>query len=140
MTREIKFRAWDKAGKTMQAVHSLEMPLLGDIGKVVCDTGKSLRETTRGDVELMQWTGLLDKSGKEIYEGDTLEWSIYEDAQDTEDGEEKEIRIRDYVYFSNGCFALKKRTELLFNKMAPHRKLEIIGNIYENPDLLATPL
>lgn len=125
VTREIKFRAWDDLNKEMKLAWHPRFKVDGYTTEILQD-----------DI-LMQFTGLKDKTGKEIYEGDIVEWSIYEDAQDTVDGIEAEIRIRDSIAFSNGCFKCDKRTELLFNKMAPHRKIEVIGNIYENPELLA---
>jgi uncharacterized phage protein (TIGR01671 family) len=125
MAREIKFRVWDTT-----LSH-------GFWHWSASDTDFNLaKELKNGTMPINQFTGLHDKNGKEIYEGDVIEWSVYEDAQDTPSGEEEQHHRRDSVYFSNGCFAFERRKELLFNFLAPHRKLEVIGNIYENPDLL----
>lgn len=65
MNREIKFRAWDRQYKNMVAVYSIDF-LTNEI-----DFKTNLNEPKNLDhFELMQFTGLLDKNGKEIYEGD----------------------------------------------------------------------
>ena len=130
--REIKFRAWDKVGEVMVYQDRIT---IAENGNWILMSKPGSDFEGRG-IPLMQYTGLRDKNGKEIYEGDIIEWSVYEDAQDTASGEEEKSRWKDSVYFSNGCFALEKRKELLFNFLAPHKELEIIGNIYENPELL----
>ena len=81
------------------------------------------------EAELMQFTGLLDKNDKDIYEGDILEWSVWPD----EEGNAK--RIRDSIEFRHGAFATSQRYQLLAT-LEPHRTLEVVGNIYENPDLV----
>lgn len=119
--REIKFRAWDK--------HKNKM----DNGFIMNSNGEIL-ETMYGEIiatlpnyKLMQYTGLKDKNGKEIYEGDIIEWSLFPDGA--------KVRIRDVVEFKRGCFIAKNRMELLGIK-PPHREIEVMGNIYENPELL----
>lgn len=84
------------------------------------------------EYELMFFTGTLDKNGKEIYEGDIL--------KDTDN----EIY---YVDFIRGCFYLKTRYEkngewlewlpmCEIDRLAVPVDFEIVGNIYENPELL----
>lgn len=75
MTREIKFRAWDKETKAMSKPFTLE-----DIADEF-DCGYSvnidLPDTYDGgwnDIVFMQFTGLHDKNGKEIYEGDIVDF------------------------------------------------------------------
>lgn len=66
----------------------------------------------------MQFTGLVDSKGKEVWEGDILS-----------DGHENQE-----VTFTDGCFTLEKTTADLNHQIA--EEWEIVGNIYENPDLL----
>ncbi len=73
------------------------------------------------DLELMQSTGLKDKNGVDIFEGD-VGWDVY--------GEEY-----GQVVFEEGCFRFEtdELSEALFEV---NDDIEIVGNIYENPELL----
>ena len=77
-----------------------------------------------GDHELMQYTGLRDKNGTEIYEGDI----VHEHDEWGEDG-------RFEVEFSYNGFWLKYREANEFGFGDPD-EMEVIGNIFENPELL----
>ena len=115
--REIKFRIWN--GESIE-----ETTIDFNIDK---DTKYKEFYIYPDDV-FMQFTGLRDKNGVEIYEGDMLkiemDWG-YGLA---------EIIIK--VYFENGSFRAKALNshEDIFLLELPY--LEVIGNIYENPELL----
>lgn len=125
MNREIKFRAWDSNEEEMYVVNSLDI----ENGNVEAQ-GDELSLCYRTDIEglhpevvLMQYTGLKDKNGKEIYEGDVVKW-------ETGEGWFYEVRFergefRGYREGGN----LKLWTE--------ERYLEVSGNIYKNPDLIS---
>lgn len=139
MNREIKFRAWNKKEKYMEPVDDLQMfSNQLSIGMLSKDyfLGKD-------DVELMQYTGLHDENGKEIYEGDIIEFSydVFTGNFDTKVG-------RGTVEFIDGAFYIKpfeiegKKIKDIDNEewfliyTVNIDTLKVIGNIYDNPELL----
>jgi len=128
MKREIKFRAWDVVDKRM---------ILPDIWMSrLCGEGVSLEEILGNEeYAVMQFTGLKDKNGKEIYEGDVVR--AWKDSQQDTSEPLGVIEYGDFnaVYYI--CF--ETRPENLMVMACDYDQLEIIGNIYENPELLNPP-
>lgn len=154
--RQIKFRAWSKEHKRMFSNDLLEQSL-GGLLKIA---KKFVPNKTHGkeglylplkdeDLILMQFTGLLDKNGNEIYEGDIV--SIPLDGDETRVFEVAiETVVREVVSHPSfdsatarvaitGVVFKWKGYELFpcVNKgVHDNEKMEVIGNIYQNPDLL----
>ena len=139
LMREIKFRAWDRKEKRMRSVDELwnlwsqysdedekKNPGLKTTPYVTVINqsyrGDDLKLVVDKDCDLMQFTGLLDKNGKEIYEGDIIEYEFSAGFDGTH---------RDEVVFRDGKFLPMVADE-------EYSEVEIIGNIYENPELLTT--
>jgi len=80
--------------------------------------------------KIMQFTGLKDKNSKEIYEGDI--------CQRTEQLGVKYFKVRCQIVYKQDRFGLCWITKSFFNdNLFPHLEdLEVIGNIYENQELL----
>lgn len=125
--REIKFRAWNEVEK-----------------KMIYDGGDDTQATwilhncdykPFGIWELMQYTGLNDKNGKEIYEGDVIE--MYSDACLYSVGGVIEKRVVSWDKTRNGWNFLESRNYKcqIHSDEELSDTLEIIGNIYENPEL-----
>ncbi len=107
MIREIKFRAW--------VSHQKQFWYPGTIIRV--SLGEDLQKELGEDIILMQFTGLKDKNGKEIYEGDIVHHGKNAVSP---------------VEFHDGSFTVATTSVM-------HRRsneLKVIGNIYENPELL----
>jgi uncharacterized phage protein (TIGR01671 family) len=90
---------------------------------------------SNGNVNLMQFTGLLDKNGKEIYEGDLLRIKSLYETGDPVDSAPNE------VYFKEGSFRIAFHNGVLNSafctgELGSNWEVEVIGNIYENPELL----
>jgi hypothetical protein len=94
MSREIKFKVWDKINKEVcPPVSSLALTLEGEVS-VLTDAGWQGTHYSLGRYDLLQYTGIKDKNGNGIYEGDILEW-----AEDNE-------CERGIVKFRKGAFYL----------------------------------
>ena len=124
--REIKFRAWDKEQKIMLPENTLKILMWGDGSYTVRDWYKENRGeyTYEGegsdDCVLMQYTGLKDKNGKEIYERDIVQEGIRR-------WEVKWISVEDDWDYTGWLM------EEMYGDNYCHS--EVIGNIYENPEL-----
>jgi uncharacterized phage protein (TIGR01671 family) len=108
MNREIKFRAWD--GKNFIYSENVTGSYWGDI----------ILDGAGPEYVIQQYTGLRDKNGKEIYEGDIVQYKY---------------PCSDYfigkIYFKDGSFRLH---DSYIDDV--ETELEIIGNIYEHKHLL----
>ena len=113
--REIKFRAWNKQTRRMEEVKQINLfddEMLN--GRLVW---YSLRHA-----ELLQYTGLQDKNGTEIYEGD-----IVKDVSD---------ELIGYIEYSDGGFVIIYDDIVQKLNADESAYLEVVGNIFENPELL----
>ncbi len=129
--REIKFRAWDEEDKRMYCDDKVIVTFIGFLEEVYVKRNSTVDELI--DYKLMQYTGLKDKNDKEIYEGDIL--------KGTTKGNSEEVLAITYVKWDRGQFDLFTEMasdsweDALFNYMQ-FFDVEVIGNIYENKDLL----
>lgn len=123
MNREIKFRVWSEKNKKMLEIqkHSFKKGKSMPYGyNIAYDFG-----------ELMQYTGLKDENEKEIYEGDILSIKIYSRDKII-------VQCKALVEFKDGCFGViwGYDKSFLSLKSFVNTKFEVVGNKYENPEIL----
>lgn len=157
--REIKFRAWDKFSKTMLATG---FHVLGEVNcfhVIEQELDKYYNPKHPGlqrlkDVVLMQHTGLKDSKGVEIYEGDIVkvwqDWWNYsdytaEELADIEGEPNDDFTIHQVKYLGDTgypAYDLTPYVDVESNNLSHFlsgeegTRLEVIGNKFENPELL----
>jgi len=133
MSREIKYRAWLKEEKKMVNVETIDFSekSIQHLEKNEIIDAYLLRTTFLEDIDLMQYTGLKDKNGKEIYEGDILKYKFPYDRR------LKHVSLVKFIE-TETSFGLKDiyGNEIPLYRIAANNYFEVIGNIYENPELL----
>ena len=108
--REIKFRAWDKKGKRMSRLVSLREIIKSERNDL-------LFKVELNNLEWMQFTGLKDKNGKEIYEGDIVSYG-------------KGYTPKEVIFHKGTfCYQTGEKEYHIFDESQG----EVIGNIYEPP-------
>ncbi len=122
--REMKFRAFLKSNQVMYDVLTLDII---DKKALIENAEKQLKGYVKlQEIELMQYTGLKDNIGKEIYEGDIISF-----------GDNKAVVFYEHAKFKakyryyNNCYCYDALSDVLYFK-----KVEVIGNIYENKELI----
>lgn len=130
MNKENKFRAWDKSKKKW--IENFELASDGSIGYTnMFGTYELLY-----DAELEQCTGFEGKNRKEIYKSDIVKYHFfYFDGQ--EESEREIIGVVEY-YQNDCCFVIVDldNGDIHHFASASDNGIEVIGNIYENPELL----
>lgn len=131
MSRELKFRAWSKDGGKFY--YDAEETYDGLVGANHTSFG-TLLEDNNYIVE--QYTGLKDKNGREIYEGDIVRATYFE-AHYRALKVGKKRKITGKIIYGSACFfieSISDETPLL--QVGGSENIEVIGNIHENPELL----
>jgi uncharacterized phage protein (TIGR01671 family) len=114
MNREIKFRAWEFDNNS---------------GKMIYGYESYIGEALQNAYPIMQYTGLIDKRGKEIYEGDVIKY--------------KSFNIENSIVLVPSLFEFhwfQELKDMLDKEQYPNQcNIVVVGNIYENPHLINKP-
>jgi uncharacterized phage protein (TIGR01671 family) len=132
--REIKFRAWDKEKKRM---YFGDLRTFNSIAPF-CNAPKKFH--------IMQFTGLTDKTGKEIYEGDVVNMKVLIDYNVNIEIDRTYTGVVAVIPSKGACMKRPKFIDRCeddrtvwcdYNKPIAAYRSEVIGNVYENPELIA---
>lgn len=133
MSKDIKFRIWNKMDRKFYTYNKLDttkwlIDMDGNLGYMDLTDFSWGGLIPKGFYQINQYTGLKDKNGKEIYEGDICKYVCGKSEWIAE------------VVFHYGMFTFPIKEKPLGRYVYIHnvleRELEVIGNIYENPELL----
>ena len=134
MTRQIKFRVWDVKNKKF--LPESYFAILGNGKLIVTLSGyyNDFTNTNQDDYVIQQYTGLTDKNGNLIFEGDIVQYnqnSSYDNMDFIAKWSDDKLG---FIFQSNSGEQLVNQTPHL-NRF---KHLEVVGNIFENPELLKT--
>lgn len=139
--REIKFRTWVERDKRMSSPIDLVDIANGKMDHVAWRVSVTTREVVEGDA-IMEFTGILDKNGKEIYEGDIIEatdnWAEDECPRYVVQWVEDDTRLGfELVHPETEDYEASIADDYGFYPLEVKRAgFTVIGNLYENPELL----
>ena len=140
MTRVIRFKAWNGYRKVMadyvSAIQNGDTQGTPSSVNVIVDGTNETWDVKNDAVELLQFTGLKDVNGKEIYVGDIVKvWSDVSEL--TMEPTVNEIVSED-LFGTPGMFLKPLRAHFIEPCLHDYwsNQFEVIGNVYENPELL----
>ena len=128
--RDIRFRAWSKKDNCWQGgfcIHST-----GLVSCLISPDGDAHWDEEKEDLILMQYTNLKDKNGGEIYEGDIYKHAPHEYGFHRNDPDLYVVESMQNFFEEKGLYEGEYGDDFGF--------VEVIGNIYENPELLESEL
>jgi uncharacterized phage protein (TIGR01671 family) len=132
---EVNFRAWDKGVKGLKKPKMISFETISRSWHL----HEFLNPEKYGKV-IMQSTGVCDIDGQKIYEGDVLEKTKGELEGKIPDKFKKVVGNRKRVEFKDGSFVLKRSNASdsyrLSSLIIRYYGFKIIGNVFENPELL----
>ena len=130
--RELKFRVWDKSVEHLYEVQTL-IDGGGVIGRYVLNGEMNYIQLCADDVIIEQYTGLKDKNGKPIYEGDIVK--LGEDSYEVLFDSYGQFCIENKkLHWTKDCFSFNSVD--VWNSKRDGLLVEVVGNIHENPELL----
>lgn len=128
--RELKFRAWDEVNEKMLVVDELRLRNREAKNSCVFVKGRGWLEAGKPEL-VMQFTGLHDKNGREIYEGDIIEFATWNFGLV---GQPRTTHRM--VEWEPSIICGDMENECAGYSTDYFRESTVIGNIYENPELL----
>lgn len=132
MNREIKFRMWAREGDWEEDGDKRQFEMI-DSDSLSFSENKPLKDLLKdipNEQVIMQYSGLKDRHGVEIYEGDIVPVPTW--PYDPSNGDDPLTFLT--VSFDNGCFWIG--TDHISDYDLGNKEVEVIGNIYQNPELL----
>ncbi|MEX1452673.1 YopX family protein [Enterococcus sp. GC34] len=127
-----KFRAWDKRENTMRDVAVLHFTKGGKVNSIeYWKTPSELKSYHVRNLVLMQSTGLKDKNGVEIFEGDVVKVTVNNYGTGERFEQIDKVVYEDCRFCFNDDFYYSETI-----KYSGYENKEVIGNVYENPELL----
>ncbi|EMW6352603.1 hypothetical protein AAFE36_002987, partial [Enterococcus faecalis] len=127
-----KFRAWDKRENTMRDVAVLHFTKGGKVNSIeYWKTPSELKSYHVRNLVLMQSTGLKDLNGVEIFEGDIVKVTVNNYGTGERFEQIDKVVYEDCRFCFNDGFYYSETI-----KYSGYENKEVIGNVYENPELL----